>query len=184
VAQLDRLLGTLLTWPQESIDVERLRGIEGAGASAYFGGFTQLFAPALEFTARNRRPPRDPVNACLSLGYTLLHFEAVTACHGAGLAPFIGFYHEPAYGRESLACDLVEPLRPRVDEWAWELFSSKTLRSDHFTSEQQNGCLLDKTGRKLFYAEYERFIPPLRKLLRRFAGSSARRLIADQEQAG
>jgi len=160
---LDRLLATLLIRAPDSIDIERLRGIEGAGASAYFGGFTQLFAPALEFTGRNRRPPRDPVNACLSLAYTLLHFETVIACHGAGLDPFIGFYHEPAYGRESLACDLVEPLRPRVDAWTWELFRSKTLRSDHFSSEQQNGCLLDKRGRKLFYAEYERFIPPLRK---------------------
>jgi hypothetical protein len=69
----------------------------------------------LIFGGRNRRPPRDPANAVLSLGYTLLHFEAVRACYGAGLDPMIGFFHNLDFGRESLACDLVEPLRPRLD---------------------------------------------------------------------
>jgi CRISPR-associated protein Cas1 len=61
------------------------------------------------------------VNACLSLGYTLLHFDAVRACHETGLEPYVGFYHEPAFARESLACDFIEALRPKVDEWVWRL---------------------------------------------------------------
>ena len=86
-----------------------LRGLEGAGAAAYFRGYVQLFAPALGFEGRRRRPPPDPVNACLSLGYTLLQAQAEQACWVAGLDPMVGFLHLPAHGRASLACDLVEP---------------------------------------------------------------------------
>ena len=103
------------------------RGYEGSGAAAYFSAFCQLFPGSLNFHGRNRRPPRDPVNAGLSLGYTLLHFEAITACHRAGLDPLIGFLHEPAFGRESLALDLIEPLRPRLDHWLWNLFRERWL---------------------------------------------------------
>lgn len=99
------------------LDLASLRGLEGAGARAYFQGYTALYPPSLAFTGRNRRPPRDPVNACLSLAYTLLHLDAVRAAHAAGVDPLLGFYHRPAFGRESLAADLVEPLRSEADSW-------------------------------------------------------------------
>jgi CRISPR-associated protein Cas1 len=83
-----------------------LRGLEGTAARAHFAGLAAVLPPALGFTGRNRRPPRDPANACLSLGYTLLHAEAVTAAQAAGLDPLLGFYHRPAFGCESLASDL------------------------------------------------------------------------------
>jgi CRISPR-associated protein Cas1 len=159
-----------------------LCGIEGAAANAYFSAFTQLFPPSLDFTGRNRRPPRDPVNAALSLAYTMLYCEAVNACHIAGLDPFVGFFHEPAHNRESLAADLIEPLRARVDEWIWRLFAERKLRGDAF-SRQEDACLLGKTGRQLFYAEYETFVRPMRRLLRRYALSVAQRLVADREAA-
>jgi CRISPR-associated protein Cas1 len=95
--------------------LDSLRGFEGAAARVYFGGLAGVMPPAMQFTGRNRRPPRDPVNTCLSLGYTLLHTLAVQACGVAGLDPLLGFYHRPAFGRESLASDLIEPLRPAVD---------------------------------------------------------------------
>jgi len=98
-----------------NLGLDTLRGIDGAAAVAYFQAFTRLFPASLDFTGRNRRPPRDPVNAVLSFGYTLLHFDAVRACQAAGLNPIIGYYHELDIGRESLASDLIEPLRPRVD---------------------------------------------------------------------
>ena len=59
--------------------LSRLLGMEGAAAAAYFSGYRELFPPSVQFSGRNRRPPRDPVNACLSLGYTLLHSDAVLA---------------------------------------------------------------------------------------------------------
>lgn len=147
-------------------DRDALLGLEGAGAAAHYAALTALFPPSLNFAGRNRRPPRDPVNACLSLGYTLLHFEAVRAAYGAGLDPLLGFYHEPAYGRESLACDLIEPLRPRLDGWVWGLFRERRLRAEDFVTDK-GACLLDKGGRQTFYAGYEYWVPPLRRYLRR-----------------
>ncbi|MEO6319737.1 MAG: CRISPR-associated endonuclease Cas1 [Polaromonas sp.] len=148
---------------QPSLD--SLRGHEGAAARVYFSGLAGVMPPALQFTCRNRRPPRDPVNACLSLGYTLLHAQAVQACTIAGLDPLLGFYHRPAFGRESLASDLIEPLRPALDLWVWELLRSRTLREEHF-SHDKGACLLGKTGRQLFYADWETQSKPWRRWLK------------------
>ncbi len=150
------------------VDRHRLRGLEGAAAAGYFQAFTHLFAPSLGFDGRKRRPPPDPVNAALSLAYTLLHFEAVTACLSVGLDPQIGFYHELAHGRESLASDFIEPLRPRVDRWIWELFRTELLTADHFRKEQ-GGMRLGKTGRQIFYGSYEAWVGPCRRALKRGA---------------
>jgi CRISPR-associated protein Cas1 len=142
------------------------RGLEGACAAAYFRGYTALFPESLGFNGRNRRPPRDPVNAALSLVYTLLHFDAVRASHMAGLDPLIGFYHRPAHGRESLASDLIEPLRPRADAWVWSLFRERVLRAESFSMDK-GACLLGKAGREAFYAAYETFAAAPRRWLRR-----------------
>jgi len=162
----------------EARNLDILRGLEGSAARAYFQGFTQLFPLALEFTGRNRRPPRDPVNACLSLAYTLLHFDAVRAAHTAGLDPLLGFYHRPAYGRESLASDLIEPLRPLADEWVWHQFRSRDLREDHFTIDK-GACVLGKAGRERFYAAWERFATAPRRWLRVRCSQLARHLRTD-----
>jgi CRISPR-associated protein Cas1 len=161
-------------------DVGAIRGCEGAAAAAHFRALAAVFPPSLGFTGRNRRPPRDPVNAALSLGYTLLHFDAVRACHVAGLDPLIGFYHRAAFGRESLACDLIEPLRPRLDEWLWDQFRNRTLREDHFATSA-SGCQLQKAGRARFYADYERAARPWRRWLRSRCAALARQL---REQGG
>jgi CRISPR-associated protein Cas1 len=163
---------------EPELTLESLRGIEGAAAVAYFQALTALFPPGLAFTGRNRRPPRDPVNAVLSLGYTLMHFEAVRACHVAGLDPIIGFFHELDFGRESLASDLIEPWRPNIDAWVWEQFRTRALREDHFTREG-DACLLGKTGRQHFYTAYEALAHPLRRGLRRYAGKLAVTLATD-----
>jgi len=146
-------------------DHASLLGLEGAAARSWFSGFTAMFGESLHFTSRNRRPPKDPVNACLSLGYTLLHAEAVRISYAAGLDPFLGYYHQPDYGRESLACDLIEPLRPVLDQWVWELFHHQTLRTEHF-STSDHACLLGKAGRSHFYKAYEEWAKPVRRLLR------------------
>jgi len=160
-------------------DINTLRGYEGAAARSYFQGYAALFAPTLDFTGRNRRPPRDPVNACLSLAYTLLHFDAVRAAHAAGLDPMLGFYHQPAYGRESLACDLIEPLRPVIDEWVWQRFAQRQLREEHF-SHDKGACLLGKSGREQFYAAWEKHATSHRRWLRQ----QCRRLAQDLRQQG
>jgi len=145
---------------------ERIRGLEGAAARVYFQAYAELLPASLGFAGRNRRPPRDPVNAALSLGYTLLHFEAVQASFMAGLDPLLGFYHRPAFGRESLASDLIEPLRPQLDAWVWDFFRSRTLRGEHFAKDH-DACLLNKAGRGLYFSGFENFVRPLRRHLRR-----------------
>jgi len=172
---IGRLEGIRSTLNGGAAPPERVRGLEGAAAAAYFEGLCNLFPESLAFKGRNRRPPRDPVNAVLSLGYTLLHAEAVLACHGAGLDPLIGFYHELAFGRESLASDLIEPLRPRVDAWAWERFRTRDLRAEDFDTNA-GACLLGKAGRRSFFATWERFARAPRRLLRRYTSRLAQRL--------
>ena len=158
--------------PASTASFERLatlRGLEGTAARAHFAGLAAVLPPALGFAGRNRRPPRDPANACLSLGYTLLHAEAVGAAQSAGLDPLLGFYHRPAFGRESLASDLIEPLRAEVDAWVAALFRDRILRDDHFTAPTAPGgaCLLGKAGRQTFYACWAgHAVPPLRRWLR------------------
>lgn len=142
----------------EKIDAQTsiasLRGIEGAAAAAYFETLAEILPESLHFSGRNRQPPRDPVNAVLSLTYTLLHAEAVLALYGTGLDPFIGFYHALNFGRESLACDIMEALRPQADRFVLALFRQGTLSPDDF-SKTDGACLLVKAGRSRYYAAYE-----------------------------
>jgi CRISP-associated protein Cas1 len=172
IGSVDAIVRMLASDP--GIGVERVRGLEGACAAAYLRGYCTLFAPSLEFRGRNRRPPRDPVNAALSFTYTLLHFDAVRAAHGAGLDPMVGFYHRPAHGRESLACDLIEPLRPRADAWVRMLFRERELRGEHFATNK-GACLLGKAGRERFHAAWESYasVPPrwLRRQCATLAGT-------------
>lgn len=164
--------------------LERLRGLEGGAASAYFGALPALFPPSLGFAGRERRPPRDPVNALLSLTYTLAHWEWVRECEVIGLDPLVGFYHEVDYGRESLACDLLEPFRPTVDRWVWEVFRTRQFEGRDFSSDTDRpGCALKKAARGRFYAAYEAWIAPHRSSMRATVEALARRILDDGENA-
>jgi CRISPR-associated protein Cas1 len=159
------------------LSLASLRGFEGAAAAAYFGGYVHLFADSLNFTGRKKRPPPDPVNVCLSLGYTLLHYDAVRACHTVGLDAMLGFYHDLSFGRESLACDLMEPLRPLMDRWVWQMFRERQLRIEHF-SDDNGRCQMNKAGRQCFYAFYESRAGSARRLLRRYGYALSKRYLA------
>lgn len=104
----------------------------------------------MAITGRNRRPPRDPVNALLSLGYTLLGAEMLSAVQEAGLDPALGFLHGIVPGRESLVLDLIEPLRPGVDALVLRLLE-QVVTPAHFTRHPVQGCRLNKEGWGLFY---------------------------------
>jgi CRISPR-associated protein Cas1 len=168
----------------EAGNVERLRGLEGGAAAAYFAALPAVFPPSLGFEGRERRPPRDPVNALLSLTYTLAHWEWVRECEGIGLDPLIGFYHDLDYGRESLACDLLEPIRPVVDRWVWELFCTRRFERRDFVSDQDRpGCSLKKGARSRFYAAYEEWIGPHRSRMRETVEILGRRILNHGENA-
>lgn len=150
----ERRISGMLAQVDAQQTISSLRGLEGAAAASYFEALGEILPERLHFHGRNRQPPRDPVNAVLSLSYTLLHAEATLALYGAGLDPFIGFYHCLNFGRESLACDVMEALRPQADRFVLGLFSQETLKPEDF-SLSDSGCLLGKAGRGRFYAAYE-----------------------------
>ena len=158
--------------------LQSLIGLEGSASAAYFSAYKKLFPPSLDFTGRNRRPPRDPVNAVLSLCYTMVHFEMVSEIEAIGLDPIIGFLHQFEYGRESLACDLVEIHRPMVDEFVWELFRETSLTERDFTYEKERpGCYLKKESRKRFYPWYETWAKDHRRHLTDSVRALARRIM-------
>lgn len=150
----------------EAADLAQLRGLEGAAAACYFAALSCVLPDSLQFSGRKRRPPTDPFNAVLSLGYTLVHFELVRQVYLTGLDPFVGFYHTLEHGRESLACDLIEPLRPLYDEWAMTLFADKVLRTEDF-SMRGGACEIGKAGRMRFYSAFETVAKAWRPQMRR-----------------
>ena len=96
-------------------DVDLIRSMEGEAAKLYFAYFPRLLKnPAFFFNGRNRRPPRDPINACLSFGYTMLQTVVEQAVSETGFDPYLGALHAPTYGRPSLVLDLMEEFRPVV----------------------------------------------------------------------
>lgn len=171
-----KTLNDILASLETADNVDSMRGLEGAGAAAYFRAYARLFAPSLAFNARRRRPPPDPVNACLSLGYSMLYGMAVQACHVQGLDPMVGYLHLPSHARASMACDLVEPWRAKVDVLVWQLFRSGQLTADHFGTEGSGACLLKKTGRSHFYAAWAMGSKAIYRALRRHARLATRSL--------
>lgn len=109
-----------------------LRGIEGSGAARYFGGLRSLLAPTWSFKRRNRRPPRDPINVLLSLGYTLITRAVESAVYTVGLDPYVGFLHADAYNRPSLALDLVEEFRVWIDGLILDICREGVITPDDF----------------------------------------------------
>jgi CRISPR-associated protein Cas1 len=150
LTQLREIIGRL----EQASTLDALRGYEGAAAAAWFAVYGRLVPAHWQFAGRKRRPPPDPVNAMLSLTYTLLQGEAVRSLAAHGLDPALGALHEPSYGRASLGCDLVELLRAEVDEWVLELMKHE-FRPVHFAQSASGSCLLNKEGRALFFPLFQ-----------------------------
>ena len=157
---------------QEQItDVDSLQtllGVEGHVAQAWFALLAQYLPEELRFTGRNRRPPRDPVNCLLSLGYTLLLSEVRQAVLRAGFDPSLGFLHQDYPGRESLALDFVELFRAGVDHFILAWIRAIEPDSSFFFYRKDEGCRLSKTTRPLFFtawAEYREQWPRLEQSL-------------------
>jgi CRISPR-associated protein Cas1 len=114
--------------------LDQLRGLEGQASAAYFGVFGQCIRnPAFAFGGRTRRPPRDPVNAILSFGYTLLVTAMESTVLRAGLDPMLGALHQAEFGRPSLVLDLMEEFRPiLVDALALRLVNRRLIRREDF----------------------------------------------------
>ena len=137
----------------------RLLGIEGAAARVYFshfGGMIRAGISAFDFRTRNRRPPKDPVNAVLSFLYSMLMRQAMVSAMAVGFDPYMGFYHQPKYGRPALALDLAEEFRPLIaDSAALTLFNNSELKEKDFI--RRGGAVsLTQEGRKAVITAFER----------------------------
>ncbi|WP_395826418.1 CRISPR-associated endonuclease Cas1 [Elstera sp.] len=158
---LDRLR-LLLTRLHKVRDMAELLGTEGEGAALYFRALPKLLndkaaaLPAFGFERRSRRPPADPVNACLSLCYALLTRTVSTALEVAGLDPWVGFYHTERPGRPSLALDMMEPLRPILaDSAVLTAINQGELGPSDFVMVGPS-CNLTPTGRRTLIKAFER----------------------------
>ncbi len=148
-------------WMQAAIhttSLERLRGIEGNAAQDAYEIFGRLLANTpFAWRGRNRRPPRDPVNAMLSLGYTLLGFECAAALDSVGLDIYAGLLHggleQAEYNKPALALDLMEEFRWLVDRLVLRL--AQEIAPDAFARAPEGRCLLKPTARKRFFAAWE-----------------------------
>jgi len=133
---------------------DSLMGYEGVAASAWFNFISEAINESWGFKGRNKRPPKDPLNALFSLTYTIAMTELKTTVHERGLDPCIGFLHSPKPGRESLVLDLLEPLRPGADAFIIDILDNNMLKPEHFSYNKKYGCRLDKSGRSIYYTSW------------------------------
>jgi CRISPR-associated protein Cas1 len=131
-------------------DVTPIKAPRRAGGEA---AGQQFFT--FDFTRRNRRPPRDAVNAMLSLGYSLLARDCTVAAHAVGFDPYVGFYHQPRFGRPALALDLMEEFRPLIaDSVALTMINTRVISPTDFV-RAGDAVNLSAEGRKRFFSAYE-----------------------------
>ena len=143
----------------EEISLDSLRGLEGVGASAYFGVFDGMILrdkDSFSFTGRNRRPPLDNVNAMLSFAYSLLTNDCASALESVGLDAYVGFMHTDRPGRKSLALDLMEELRPCVaDRFVLTAVNNRVVTPNDFEKTESGAVLMRDDGRKKFMKAWQ-----------------------------
>jgi len=164
---LDRLR-ELVDRANDAASLATLLGIEGTAARLYFEAYGSMLRPgdeaerlAFDFDGRNRRPPRDPVNALLSFGYAMLAKDVTVTLISVGFDPYMGFYHQPRYGRPALALDVMEEFRPLVvDSVVLGAVNTGALTSRDFI--RRGGAVsLTPAGRTTFLRAYERRLDEL-----------------------
>lgn len=151
-------LGKLREWKKRMYTVktlDELLGVEGSFSNHYFAVYKKFFKNPEFFNGRSKRPPKDEGNATLSFLYTLVTIRFSHYIAGIGLDPFLGFYHKMDYGRVSLACDLIEFVRPLFcDRVNLKLFNYHDFsKEDFYKDEEETGGVLlkDKAKRNFFY---------------------------------
>lgn len=140
-------------------DPDTLRGLEGVAATAYFEVFDHMLLNRKEdffFRGRSRRPPLDRVNAMLSFAYSLLAHDCASALESVGLDSYVGFLHRDRPGRQSLALDLMEELRPcMADRFVLTLVNNRMIRPEDFQLQDSGAVLLTDDGRRKFLKTWQ-----------------------------
>ncbi len=130
-----------------------LNGAEGAASQTYLNQIASLVPPQYGFSLRNRRPPKDPFNSLLSLGYTLLFGVCESIVRANGLLPTVGFYHQPHGRHATVASDLMEPFRHIVEQEALTLICNSTVSLANFSSETNGACKIDAQLRRRYISQ-------------------------------
>ena len=148
-----------INYIQNSQTKGELRGYEGEPASVYFGVFDELILQQkkeFSFQGRNKRPPKDNVNAMLSFVYTLLANNVVSALESVGLDPYVGYLHTERSGRASLALDLIEELRAVfADRFVLSLINKKIISGKSFIKKENGAVLMNDDLRKKLLIEWQ-----------------------------
>jgi CRISPR-associated protein Cas1 len=141
----------------QQICLDDIRGIEGIAAAKYFTALSGALPLPWVFRERNRRPPRDPINALLSFGYTLLLSSITTAAIVAGLDPCVGFLHPEYRGRPSLALDMMEEFRsPVIDRMVVAACNQGLFKiADFSKSEGELGINMNSSAKKTLLKLYD-----------------------------
>jgi CRISPR-associated protein Cas1 len=144
----------------EQNTLEGLNGVEGMAARYYFNGYAKMMLGEFTFDGRRKYPAPDPVNAILSLGYTMIFNEISSLLDGMGFDPYLGYYHKIDYGRASLASDLLEEFRaPVADRFTLKLVNDRILKPGGFYENPKGeGVYLKREPMKTYFAEYEDFV--------------------------
>lgn len=155
-----KLKGSLTALRQDGLDVATVRGIEGEAAAVYFGAFDRLrtsAGDAFRFDERNRRPPRDPMNALLSFLYVLLAHDCRGALECVGLDPQVGYLHEIRPGRASLALDIMEEFRPvMADRLAMSLVNLRQVTERDFRVSESGAVTMSDEARKTVLVAWQK----------------------------
>ncbi len=180
----DRLGALLATLPRRST-VPEVMGAEGQASALYFSVLGRcLRRDGTAFTGRNRRPPKDPVNAVLSLGYMLALGEVMGGLVGVGLHPGVGFLHEIGRRRPALALDVLELARqPIVDRLTLSLFNRKVLTAADFTFQSSGEVRLKESSLKRYLEFWERTMTTPFQATRDGRLGTFRNWLQDQAQA-
>ena len=144
---------------QGSVEEKRnsIIGLEGSASKVYFEILSLCMPGKYRFEGRSRQPARDPFNAFLNYNYGVLYSLVEKACIIAGLDPYIGFVHTDQYSKPSLVFDIIENVRTYADQVVFHLFSRKTV-TDQMIDRVQQGCSLNKEGKRLFFEEWKKFL--------------------------
>lgn len=184
-------LDSRLPAARAALSLETLRGVEGTAAACHFRALAGMVPRDFGFEGRNRRPPRDPVNALLSFGYVLVGNELQALLDAMGFDPYLGFFHQVDYGRPSLALDLLEEFRAAlVDRFSTNLLNLGVLQRQDFVETSEKGIVLGREALKTWFARYEKELDSTvsvdgesltwRQIFRRQAERLARTLLEDE----
>lgn len=173
----------------EGFDLNELLGLEGNAARIYFQNFAQCLKPGIQFPGREYYPSRDPVNALLSFGYSMVARELESLLESHGFDSCLGFLHQPTYGRRSLALDLLEEFRhPLVDRLVLKIFNKGILGPDDFETRDESdtrkgGVYLKPDAIKIFISQYEQFCDDANRTYKDDRETSWRKVFRTQVEA-